>query len=193
MIIKRMPFIAVLAAALLTGGLAQAKPDAWITTKVKAKLAASKDVSAIATNVDTKEGVVTLRGEVGTQAEKKLAERHAASVQGVRRVDNMLVVIGDPERDNIGEARDAVADGRDGRGYGDKALATIDDATITARVKAALMANKATKARRINVDTKDGAVVLRGTSRSEPEKTLAEELARAVDGVKSVDNQITVR
>ncbi len=86
-----------------------------------------------------------------------------------------------------------MADGRDGRGYGDKALATIDDATITARVKAALMANKATKARRINVDTKDGAVVLRGTSRSEPEKTLAEELARAVDGVKSVDNQITVR
>lgn len=173
---KRLPLLTALAAALLTAGLAEAKSDAWITAKVKSKLAAAEDVRAFGTNVDTKDGVVTLRGEVETQAERMLAERHAESIGGVRRVDNRLIVREDAER-----------------GLGDKALAGIDDAAITARVKAALAGNRATKARRINVDTKEGEVLLRGSASSDSEKTLAEEIARGVNGVRSVDNRIEVR
>lgn len=202
---KRWTWLAVLAAALLSGGVAEAaKPDAWITAKVKSKLAAAKDVKAFGTNVDTRDGVVTLRGEVETEAEKSLAGRHARSIEGVKRVDNRLVVRGAPDREDSGvfggdaEARDEDAGGDprepvQEQGWGDRALGGIDDAAITARVKSALAGTRGTRALKTNVDTKEGMVTLTGTARSESEKELAEEVAKGVNGVRSVDNKIEVR
>lgn len=205
MSMKRMTLLAGLAAALLTAGPAEAKSDSWITAKVKAKLAAAKDVGAFGTNVDTREGVVTLRGEVDTDAEKSLAGRYAGAVEGVKRVDNRLIVRGDPERDDTGAldggregdaASDAGGDPREKvqeRGWGDRALGGIDDAAITARVKSALAGTRGTKALKTNVTTREGEVTLSGTARSESERELAEEVAKGVNGVKSVDNRIKVR
>jgi hyperosmotically inducible protein len=199
---KRMTLLAALAAALLTAGVAEAKSDSWITAKVKSKLAAAKDVGAFGTNVDTRDGVVTLRGEVDTEAEKSLAGRHASAVEGVRRVDNQLIVRGDPEREDTGvfdrdaDAKDADGDPRDKvekKGWGDRALGGIDDAAVTARVKSALAGTRGTKALKTNVTTREGTVTLTGTARSESERELAEEVAKGVNGVKSVDNQIQVR
>lgn len=199
---KRMTLLAALAAALLTAGAAEARSDSWITAKVKSKLAAAKDVSAFGTNVDTREGVVTLRGEVDTDAEKTLAGRHAGAVEGVKRVDNRLVVRGDRERDDTGAmdrepaSGDAEGDPREKveeRGWGDRALGGIDDAAVTARVKSALAGTRGTKALKTNVTTREGTVTLTGTARSESERELAEEVAKGVNGVKSVDNQIRVR
>jgi osmotically-inducible protein OsmY len=67
-----------------------------------------------------------------------------------------------------------------------------EDSTITANVKAKLAADPATPATAINVDTKDGVVTLTGTVASAAAKTKAEADAKAVEGVKSVANNLTV-
>ena len=61
--------------------------DTWITTKVKADLLATEDVSGLALNVETVEGVVSLSGEVDSQAEADRAVAVAKGIKGVTRVD----------------------------------------------------------------------------------------------------------
>lgn len=77
--------------------------DAWITTKVKSKLAADPQVNPFNIDVDTKNRVVTLSGEVKTDLARSEAEKHAADTRAVRSVVNELTV--DPEAE--GEARGA--------------------------------------------------------------------------------------
>lgn len=61
--------------------------DTWITTKVKADLLATKDVPGLELNVETVEGVVSLTGEVDSQAEADRAVAVAKGIEGVKRVD----------------------------------------------------------------------------------------------------------
>lgn len=61
--------------------------DAWITTKVKSKLAAAKNIKSTDISVETKEGMVTLTGTVPTKSAKNHAVREAKSVKGVKSVD----------------------------------------------------------------------------------------------------------
>lgn len=68
----------------------------------------------------------------------------------------------------------------------------IDDATITAAVKTALLADKRTEGFDINVDTLKGRVTLKGGADSAADKAVATRLAQAVTGVKSVDNRLVV-
>ena len=68
--------------------------DATITASVKLALAFEPGVAATEINVDTSRGVVTLRGEVGTQAERQLAARVAEDVRSVTRVVNDLTIRG---------------------------------------------------------------------------------------------------
>ncbi|MCD6060110.1 MAG: hypothetical protein K0S16_421 [Moraxellaceae bacterium] len=68
----------------------------------------------------------------------------------------------------------------------------MDDAAITTRVKAKLMADDRVKATDINVDTANGIVTLTGNVKNDAAKQAAEDLARQVEGVASIDNQVTV-
>jgi hyperosmotically inducible protein len=68
----------------------------------------------------------------------------------------------------------------------------VDDNTINASVKSALIGNKTTKAHDINVETYKGVVQLSGFVDSADQKTEAEKVAAGVDGVKSVKNDISV-
>lgn len=70
----------------------QAVDDTAITAKVKAQMAKDKEVSAMDVSVNTDQGVVRLSGVVKSAAEKQRAEQVARGVEGVRRVDNALVV-----------------------------------------------------------------------------------------------------
>ena len=69
----------------------------------------------------------------------------------------------------------------------------IDDATITARIKAKFISDSQVKATVINVETSRGAVQLSGFVKSETEKTRAGEIARDVPGVKEVHNDLIVQ
>jgi hyperosmotically inducible protein len=66
--------------------------DAKITAAVKAKLVADRARNLVAVNVDTREGVVHLKGTVPTDADRMEAERIATQTQGVRAVTNDLKV-----------------------------------------------------------------------------------------------------
>jgi osmotically-inducible protein OsmY len=66
--------------------------DASITAQVKGSLAISHSASAIHTEVTTRDGVVTLRGEAKNSAEKELAGKIAKDIHGVRDVNNEMVV-----------------------------------------------------------------------------------------------------
>jgi hyperosmotically inducible periplasmic protein len=69
----------------------------------------------------------------------------------------------------------------------------IDDAVITAKVKSSLLADSGTKGLKIDVDTKSGVVHLKGNVASDSERTLAQNLAAKIEGVKSVENKLAVK
>ena len=75
----------------------------------------------------------------------------------------------------------------------DKTTDAIGDAAITGMVKSALIADPDVKALSIDVDTKDGVVMLNGTADSAAHSEKATTVARGVDGVKSVENHLTVK
>jgi len=71
--------------------------------------------------------------------------------------------------------------------------AYVDDTTITASVKARFVDNREVDASSIRVETLNGTVMLSGFAKSENERSTAESIARKVNGVKSVKNEIAVR
>ena len=68
----------------------------------------------------------------------------------------------------------------------------IDDATITARVKTALLNDPQVGATKINIDTSNGVVTMSGVVKSKAEETRAIELARQVNGVRDVKSALQV-
>ncbi|HUR57221.1 MAG TPA: BON domain-containing protein [Opitutaceae bacterium] len=79
------------------------------------------------------------------------------------------------------------------RDDGKSAGQTIDDSAISAKVKTAFAKDPGVRAVDIKVDTHLGAVQLSGWADSAEEKTKAETIAKAVPGVKSVDNKIELK
>ncbi len=68
-----------------------------------------------------------------------------------------------------------------------------DDAALTAAVKANMVADSPATAAAISVETKEGVVTLTGAVDSDAVKAKAEQLAKSVEGVKSVTNNLTVK
>ena len=75
-----------------------------------------------------------------------------------------------------------------GETIGDK----IDDASITAQVKSALLSHHSTSAIHTGVSTTDGIVTVTGIAKNEAEKSLVTKLATDINGVTSVVNNMTV-
>lgn len=78
-------------ASAAAGAVATVMDDAGITASVKTDLAKDPDLSALAINVDTKDGVVTLNGPAPSAAAKERAETIAKGVKGVKSVTNNLL------------------------------------------------------------------------------------------------------
>lgn len=73
------------------------------------------------------------------------------------------------------------------------AATKVDDASITAKVNAALAADRELSAIRIDVDTREGVVTLSGPAPTASAKERAAEVAHKVKGVESVNNQVTIK
>jgi osmotically-inducible protein OsmY len=71
--------------------------------------------------------------------------------------------------------------------------AYIDDATITSQIKSRMLENPNVAGTSISVETLNGTVMLSGFAKNTVEKDTAERIARDVNGVKTVKNQIAVR
>ena len=148
--------------------------DAWIAFKIHSELLVHANVSATSTKVDVNNGAVVLTGTVDNAAQKDLTEQYVKGVEGVTSVRNDLVVKEDRDRDHpISE--------------------NIDDASITSQVKYALLSHRSTSAVNTKVTTKDGVVMIGGEANSDAEKDLVTKLASSIRGVKSVQNDMTVR
>ena len=91
----------------------------------------------------------------------------------------------------IGEAADKVVEKLGEQG--EKAGVAIDDAEITAKVKAAIFAEPGLKTLQISVDTVKGVVTLSGSVDSSPSSDRAKVLAGAVAGVKEVKNRLVIK
>lgn len=145
--------------------------DATITASVKSKLLWNDHTDGLAINVDTVNGRVKLSGTADTAAAKELATRLARNTDGVRAVDNQLVIDGTKPA----VAATATAD------------AAVSDAWITSKVKSTFTYSRWVDASDIDVATQDGVVSLKGEVESGAEKELAAKLAQDVRGVRKVD------
>jgi osmotically-inducible protein OsmY len=70
--------------------------DAWVTGKVKASLVLNRQLDGLAIGVDTKQGMVTLTGQVGSTEQKTVAMDVARTIRGVRGVDADLLRVARP-------------------------------------------------------------------------------------------------
>jgi hyperosmotically inducible protein len=158
------------------GGGPAENSDAWITTKVKTMFLFHRNVSAM-TEVNTKDGIVTLRGEAESQAQKDLTTEYAKDVEGVKDVRNEMTA---PKTSGKTSKKMHTVTGK------------IDDASITAQVKMTLLYHRSTSALKTSVTTKNGVVTLSGKAKNAAEKDLATKFVNDVHGVKSVKNHMTI-
>ena len=73
-----------------------------------------------------------------------------------------------------------------------RAGGALDDAAITAKVKAGILAEPELKVLKIDVDTKEGRVTLTGSADSPEAAKKAEQIASTIEGVKGVENRLSV-
>jgi hyperosmotically inducible protein len=75
----------------------------------------------------------------------------------------------------------------------DKVAMVADDTAITAKVKAAILAEPGLKSLQINVDTKDATVTLTGNVDSDMLRDRAKQIATSTEGVRNVVDNLTVK
>lgn len=184
--------------------------DAAITASVKAKLMTDENVAARRIDIETENGVVTLRGTVATPAEAERAIELAKTADGVRLVHSYLKTdtanaedadleneksdleektaeLGDQAEDVVEEAGDAIETGV--KEAGDVG----SDAAITAQIKWKLAKDKLVQAADIDVDTKDRRVTLSGVVSSPQEAQRALQIAKSVEDVAAVNSNLKIR
>ena len=149
--------------------------DTWIGLKVRTVLLFHRNFSAGKTEVDVKDGVVTLKGHASSQAQRELTTEYARDIDNVKEVKNEMSITEDSAKP--------------GETLGDK----IDDASITAQVKLALMSHRSTSSLKTSVETTDGIVTVGGSAKNSAEKSLVTKLVTDIAGVVSVVNKMTVQ
>jgi len=117
--------------------------------------------------IESKDGNVILTGIVADNFNKSLAGETLAGISGVKRVDNRL------------EIKDVTH-------------AANSDAWVRDKVKWTLLFHRSVSAGKTVVDVKDGIVTLQGEAASSAQKDLTAQYARDVEGVKDVQNDMTV-
>ena len=159
---------------VIAAGAAAGNADTWIARKVMLTLQFHRNVSAGQTAVEVQDGVVTLKGEAASTAQRELTAAYAEDIEGVKGVKNEMTVAATPEK----------AEGAPGD--------ILDDASITAQVMAALMTHRSTRSVNARVATRNGEVTLTGLAKNAADRSLVARLVSDIRGVTSVKNQITV-
>lgn len=149
----------------------QVVDDSALTARVKTALIQNDATKARQIDVEVYRGVVQLNGFVDSAEAKTAATRAAQGINGVASVRNNLEI----------------------RAAHRTAGETLDDGVITARVKTALIGDPRTKAYQIEVNTNEGVVQLGGFVDNSTAKSAAAEVARSVQGVRTVRNELDVK
>ena len=157
----------------VTGEPGPDSADGRLRAKVQASLLFHRNVSASRTKVLVKDGVVRLRGEADSVAQRNLTTEYVKDVDGVTTVVNEMTLAKPGHREQ-------------------KLKRRIDDASITAQLKMALLFNRGTSALNTKVETHGGIVTLTGKAKTAAERDLCSRIANNLDGVRGVRNQMSV-
>lgn len=159
----------------LKAGYPLEKSNERLAMDIKAALRFHRNVNAANTEVYVEEGIVTLRGQAANEAQKELTAEYADIDSSVRGIRNEMTVgpVGTEPKQTIQEI--------------------IDDASITAQVKMALLAHRSTSGYDVNVETTNGVVALNGIAENAAQKDLIAKLVSDIYGVNSVINKMTVK
>jgi hyperosmotically inducible periplasmic protein len=145
--------------------------DSVVTARVRSALLADPDVKSFEIKVETRKGQVQLSGFVDTQARIDNAIALTRKVEGVKGVENGM----------------RLKDGKATVGN------TVDDSIVTTKVKAALLADPAIKSFDIAIVTRKGEVQLSGYVDNQTQINRAIDIARAVEGVQSINNEMSIK
>ena len=142
--------------------------DSVILTTVKSKMISDEFVKSRYIDVDVSNGVVYLIGVVESSSQKRMAADIARSVDGVRRVENQLVV------------------GKTTSGQ------VLDDTLLTSKIRAELLKTPDIRSTNIDVDTNNNIVTLTGVVRTQNEKMKILQVVQDVTGSSRIINNIKV-
>lgn len=145
--------------------------DSWVTAKTKIALFADDRVKGRQVHIDTKDGVVSLRGVVDTAEAKAAAAEIAKGVEGVKSVRNDLQVVKPA----------------------DQKMVSVTDKDLAQQVQSRLQKDAQLKASKIDVRVDGGVVTLKGEVQDIGQSARASEVARQVAGVRSVKNELDVQ
>lgn len=148
--------------------------DSTITAKVKAALIDDDAIKSSDISVKTDKKVVTLSGFVNSQEQAEKAVAVTKGVEGVVSVKDKLHV------------KDAAGKEQSISGY-------AGDTATTSEIKAKFLADSEIPSRNLKVTTSNGIVHLSGQVKSQAQAAKAEQIAKAVEGVKSVKNDISIK
>ena len=149
----------------------RAAADLWVTAQVKLALLAEPGVPALDVSVDTVDGRVTLFGIVPSKESRKTALRAARAVRGARLVYDHLQIVERERRQDV----------------------LRQDDELAREVRRHLYARRPLERAVVRVIVRNGVVRLTGTVPSEQHRLLAATTAREVDGVRAVEQDLTVR
>jgi hyperosmotically inducible periplasmic protein len=177
--------------------------DERIESRIQADAILKKD--DIKVSVD--EGVVTLTGTVGSEAQRTKATR-LATIQGVARVNNQLAVDLSAgtrgTKGTMGKIEDKTKEGAEKTKQGAEKAAdktkeglsktgeVITDSWITTRIRGKYVGQELLKDSDIDVDTKDHVVTLTGTVLTPAGRARAVAEAKDVEGVHRVVDRIKI-
>jgi hyperosmotically inducible periplasmic protein len=169
---------------------------AWVTTQIQARYFADPDVRGADIEVTTANGVATLRGRVENEQMRERALQIARDVDGVRRVDDQLTVgqreadvePAEPARRDEPRRPEAEQERRE-----EAVQEKQGDEEITTRIQAKFFEDEQVRHRNIEVSTTGGVVTLRGEVATEDERERARTIAREVEGVQDVRDELDVR
>ncbi|HYL97556.1 MAG TPA: BON domain-containing protein [Blastocatellia bacterium] len=146
--------------------------DPTVTEKVKTALGLSKHLAGAQVNVQTEGGVVTLSGEVQSEESKDVAGSIARDTMGVKDVKNLLIV--NPQANASTEG------------------SRVRDIDIRADVLQAIVKSPSLSGKKIDVKVDNQVVTLSGSVDTPANKAGAEQLARSIEGVNGVTNNLAV-
>ena len=145
--------------------------DSILTTRIKTALLEDADIKSFEFQVETRKGEVMLSGFVDNAVQMERAVTLTRAIEGVKAVDNKV---------SLKSGTTTV---------GNK----VDDSVITTRVKAALLADSSIKSLDITVVTRKTEVKLSGFVNNQVQIDRALEVARGIEGVTQVSNDMSIK
>lgn len=171
--------------------------DVWLATKIHAKFVGDRDIKARDVKVSVDDGVVTLKGRVLNESEHQLALTLAKDTSGVKQVvDNLDVEVAAPPPARIVNGGTPGAAATTGPGAAPASppppAVNSDDARITTSIQSKYFMDDRIKGRHIIVAANGGVVTLTGEIADDTERAEALLLARTTEGVKRVEDNLTI-